>query len=1089
MSGGKGGSNQQVAYYYLPIAFAICEGPIVGIKRMWAGGNLIFSDDQPVAVNTHQGGGKKSGPTVSTSYQSFGSNTANGVQTGGSALGSWTCYLGNSGQPADPTIGEGVGYEGIAYIVFPALNIGPGATVPPLTFEVVTQGAISPSRPMWEVAIPDSSGGLAFDGDGNPLVGFGYDQSQYGFMKFSAADGSQIQNYVQGTMPFNFSFSNGFAGLSQPNGPGTECYSIVGGKYVSLGYSPNAPQPYYNGYSGAYEPNGGLSFGPSYPAGFPGGPVMCDGSYLLYTEQDDGGYSHMQCVPVNQFDINPLLQIETAGFFGNFSPFGFSDLCSKTQYFINGAYYALSILELGGPTYSGGLYKLQVGNFGANDSEYPVLVSNKPSVFGLDEDQSTFWIGYTESGNNYIQQMDFDGNLLAGTQFSVPSLPQYIYSAYGVLFLITFNQWDRYSRSGKLLEQFTTSQNYNLFANTGDGTIYAQSNNRLGRIAVAGSPIVPGPLTLPAAVTVLCERAGITEFDVSQLPATEVNFVRTDTVNARAMLQRLSQAYFFMMVDSGGTLKFIPQGLSPVATIPLSDLGYGSISPSGHSPYTSSRVSGVDLPRSVKIRYVSPALNWNRYEQIFALESYDSGKEITLDLPLILDDQTAYNIASMACTLPHAERAQYAFTTSLKWISLEAGDVVALPFGVCRILTVKMGSKNNQPVINFTACIDGINALSGAGYARPALPNYQPGQQPQDIVFTPPPSSSNPISPSGGTSHPVATAPQNQQTVPNAGSAKMVLCEPPPLNSADTGMRFYAGAYSTGNVFPGAGLFQSTDGGVTYNQIATYIGEETTGYANTALPAPSGPYNNGATWDNDSTVEIYLLSPNDTLSGLPDLNVLNGANTAMLGSELIQFAQATLQTDSFGNPYYMLSRLLRGRKGTEWAMGSHQQGESFYLVPGATSKITYAPELLNTPALYKVAMMGANLGNLPSKSYEPSGASLMQWAVAHPQVASDSSGDWTISWIPRSRYNGGMTSGYTATLDSDTVGWSIDVLSGMTVKRTINVPLSSTYPWQVVYTAAEQQSDGFSPGQSGTTFDIYQLSASVGRGYQRSITT
>lgn len=37
MGGGKGGANQQVAFYYAPVAFAICEGPIVGIKQIWPG--------------------------------------------------------------------------------------------------------------------------------------------------------------------------------------------------------------------------------------------------------------------------------------------------------------------------------------------------------------------------------------------------------------------------------------------------------------------------------------------------------------------------------------------------------------------------------------------------------------------------------------------------------------------------------------------------------------------------------------------------------------------------------------------------------------------------------------------------------------------------------------------------------------------------------------------------------------------------------------------------------------------------------------------------------------------------------------------
>jgi hypothetical protein len=94
-----------------------------------------------------------------------------------------------------------------------------------------------------------------------------------------------------------------------------------------------------------------------------------------------------------------------------------------------------------------------------------------------------------------------------------------------------------------------------------------------------------------------------------------------------------------------------------------------------------------------------------------------------------------------------------------------------------------------------------------------------------------------------------------------------------------------------------------------------------------------------------------------------------------------------------------------------------------------------------------------------------------------------------VAWTPRARYNGDWTSGYIPTLDPDTAGWSIDVLTGATVKRTINVPLQTTAPWQTVYTAAMQSADGFTPGQSGIVFNIYQLSTQVGRGTVRSITT
>lgn len=60
--------------------------------------------------------------------------------------------------------------------------------------------------------------------------------------------------------------------------------------------------------------------------------------------------------------------------------------------------------------------------------------------------------------------------------------------------------------------------------------------------------------------------------------------------------------------------------------------------------------------------------------------------------------------------------------------------------------------------------------------------------------------------------------------------------------------------------------------------------------------------------------------------------------------------------------------------------------------------------------------------------------------------------------------------------------YEIDVMSGSTVKRTI----PSATP-VITYTAADQTSDFGSP-QSAITLRIYQLSATVGRGYPLEVT-
>lgn len=122
--GGKGGggssTQQQVEYYYTcSFAIAICEGPILGVRKIWANGALIYNLD----VNAN----------------------------GGTLIGSdlpLTVYPGDEAQTPDPVIEGflGVGnvpaYKGVAYAVFNDLLLHQrwGQSIPNLEFEVVCAG-------------------------------------------------------------------------------------------------------------------------------------------------------------------------------------------------------------------------------------------------------------------------------------------------------------------------------------------------------------------------------------------------------------------------------------------------------------------------------------------------------------------------------------------------------------------------------------------------------------------------------------------------------------------------------------------------------------------------------------------------------------------------------------------------------------------------------------------------------------------------------------------------------------------------------------------------------------------------------------
>lgn len=86
-------------------------------------------------------------------------------------------------------------------------------------------------------------------------------------------------------------------------------------------------------------------------------------------------------------------------------------------------------------------------------------------------------------------------------------------------------------------------------------------------------------------------------------------------------------------------------------------------------------------------------------------------------------------------------------------------------------------------------------------------------------------------------------------------------------------------------------------------------------------------------FDRHSIVTVRLIG-NDLLLGNATMRQLAlGANRALLGNEIIQFAEA----ERLAGGDWRLSGLWRGRGGTEGAIDSHQSGESFALLDGTGS--------------------------------------------------------------------------------------------------------------------------------------------------------
>ena len=117
--------------------------------------------------------------------------------------------------------------------------------------------------------------------------------------------------------------------------------------------------------------------------------------------------------------------------------------------------------------------------------------------------------------------------------------------------------------------------------------------------------------------------------------------------------------------------------------------------------------------------------------------------------------------------------------------------------------------------------------------------------------------------------------------------------------------------------------------------------------------------------------EVEVILTSGSLASASELGVFNGANAALIGNELVQFQNAQL----IGEKAYKLSRLLRGRQGTEWAM-EHVSGEPFVLITPALYTTTIANNSIGRELYYKVVSVGNSLGNTDEVSFTYTGRKL-----------------------------------------------------------------------------------------------------------------
>lgn len=160
------------------------------------------------------------------------------------------------------------------------------------------------------------------------------------------------------------------------------------------------------------------------------------------------------------------------------------------------------------------------------------------------------------------------------------------------------------------------------------------------------------------------------------------------------------------------------------------------------------------------------------------------------------------------------------------------------------------------------------------------------------------------------------------------------------------------------------------------------------GRALTALPAADSYL-----IDDLNFVDIELVDADQWLTSCDDDALADSANLAVLGNELVQFGAAS----PLGQGRFRLTRLLRGRCGTEWAAGLHAVDEVFCLLDGSSLRS------LSLPGWVRGSAVSAAERNGSTTSVTFGAESVRPLTPVRLTAAMNSSGDLVLAWTRRSR--------------------------------------------------------------------------------------
>jgi hypothetical protein len=488
--------------------------------------------------------------------------------------------------------------------------------------------------------------------------------------------------------------------------------------------------------------------------------------------------------------------------------------------------------------------------------------------------------------------------------------------------------------------------------------------------------------------------------------------------SVRSAMESLGAVVPLSLSDSGARMRLSNVGGGALATLGVAEAGARSSGAGGRNSFV--REAGVSVPAEVSLAYYDPALDFQAGLQR-ARRGGRSARGLREALPAAMSADAAKALAEHRLALVWAGRTRAKLYLPWRRSGIRPG------------MCVRVEGQSGLWQVRRWALEQMVTVLELVGIRSGGLP-------------------------AGAVSSPGRAIVQPDLL---HGATRLVLLDLPFEADSTTGnpvLLVAAAGREAG--WRAAPLLASFDGGGTWNASGATAPAAVIGDALNVLEGAGS-----ALIDTRNSLDVEMLGDAMWLESCTDAALAGGANLAAVGGELIQFGLA----EPLGPRRFRLSRLLRGRRGTEWAAHQHQPGEPFVLVRAESLARIEAPAAaVGTVALVLPAGLADADTDPTAKLF--TGEALRPPAPVHLRVETVGDGAMKISWARRSRLGWSWLSGVDTALGEEGEAYSL-VLSGPGFNRTVRLGAPT-----FTYGVAEQAEDA--PG-APLTIEVAQVGSSA----------